>query len=336
MNLSNKERFLLHYLRNRQVDWGIDKPVMKLFEHCGRIIQDLKYAGYLIDDDYSYFLEVMDLPKLKALLKAMSLPTSGCKAELISRIKLNTSDIQRRAICSDLYYVLSESGLLEAEKYFSETKTRNQKLKNDLLLLIKKGMFKDAVYCMCESYEKEVIPPGIDTDWSDKESIWNSQQKGLALIKNYNWADLKNTDEFKQLLIRCMFFDSLIEHNLSKTIDLFLTDTTESLYCISLSTMFEKYDYTPTEPEKWFTYLDTKRYNAHQINMRNLLGKEEYRPLPDGEFNINESTIEHWKDIQEFDELLKKDIDAFPKTFQTFQKHKQQNSDKYRTWISNF
>lgn len=334
IGLTNKERFFLHYLRNRKMDWHIDAPVKDLFPNYKETISNLKENGYLTRDNHSYFLETMTIPELKNILKSLALPVSGKKAELTQRIIQNTSESQRKEICPDLYYVLTEKGILEEESYFSEHKKQNLQLKENILSLIKKGDFREAVYCMCESYAKEIIAPGIGIDWNDKEAIWNTKQKKLVKLQKYNFPDLDNSESFKQLLIKCLFYKILIEHELWKAIALFIDETNEILSCKSLSLFFEQYNYTPTESQKWYTYLSTKLFNIYQDNMHQVLKNESYEALPDGIYNISETTIELWKEYQKYELLSQQNIDGFPTTYETYKKHKANNSKKYQFWIS--
>lgn len=334
MILNDKEKFLLHYLNGRELNRGIDKPVQKLFEHYEQHIQILKNAGYLTDDDHSYFLEIKSIPELKKILKQFMLPTSGKRAELIERIKSNTTEMQRSDLCPTLYYVLTDKGIKENASFISQRKDNTHKLKLEIYNFIKSGDFKSAVFSMCTSYSQEVIPPGIDTDWNDKEQIWENQQKMLKQIQGYELSDLNNSDAFKDMLMKCAFYDSLIEHELWHSIDLFLGDTLELMNCKNLSCFFKKYNYDPSEEQKWYTYLSTKRYNSFQLNMCKTLKNDIYRPLKPNEFAINSQTVDLWKAMQEYNMLSQKEILNFPKTFQTFQKHKAMNDDKYKAWIS--
>lgn len=334
MILNDKEKFLLHYLNGRELNWGIDKPVQELFDYYEQHIQTLKNAGYLTDDDHSYFLETKNIPELKKILKQLKLPISGKKVELIERIKSNTTEIQRNDLCSTLYYVLTDKGIKENESFISQRKDKTRKLKLEIYNFIKSGDFKNAVFAMCVSYSQEVIPPGIGTDWTNKEQIWENQQKILKQIQGYELSDLNNSNAFKDILIKCVFYDSLIEHELWHSIALFVRDTREQLNCENLSHFFKKYNYDPSEDQKWYTYLSTKRYNSFQMNMSKTLNSDNYCPLQSNEFVVNSNTINLWKTLQEYDFLSQKRIANFPKTFQTFQKHKTMNDDKYKTWIS--
>ena len=333
MNLTSKEQFLLHYLKNRKTNQKIDEPVESLFPDYKQAIQNLELSGYLIRDNHSYFLETLTLNDLKQILHDLLLPVSGKKAELIERILNHTSEEQRALICPDLYFVLTENGICEEERYFSEYKERIYYMREKVLTKIKNGYFKEAVYCMCDSYANEVIPPGIGIDWNDKKQIWKSREKDLVEIQNYDWSDLNNTLEFIQLLVKCMFYENLIEHQLWNSINLFIGEALETISCNTLLLFFQKHTYTPNESEKWYTYLSTKRYNSFQESMRNILQDDSYHPLPLGEFSVTAPTIELWKSLQEYHILLEKDIKGFPKTFQTFQKHQMQNSEKYQSWL---
>ena len=76
MDLNEKEIFLLHYLRNRKIEWKIDEPVKDLFENYNLTFSKLKQNGYLKDDKHTYFLETMNTAKLIEILKFLSLSVS--------------------------------------------------------------------------------------------------------------------------------------------------------------------------------------------------------------------------------------------------------------------
>lgn len=334
MELSDKERFLLHYLKDRQIDWEIDESVKKLFRHCGRIIQDLKIAGYLVDDDHSYFLETKSIPELKDILKKLSLPQNGKKSELIERIKSHTSSVDRKEICSNLYYVLTDKGLMEEQKYWTHKKDSDYALKECVFQKISEGKYIEASQAMGNIYSKEILPPGIGTDWNDKVGIESRAKAAIDRIRNYDFSDLNNSYAFIEVLVKILYYDSIIEHNLQSSIFQFMSLLYEDIQCEKLDIFFQGKDYTPSESQKLFVYLDTKRYNAFQNHMRLLLKKNTYKPLPDGVFNINDATISGWKEYQIYSLLSSKNIEGFPKTFQTYQKHKSKNSEKYQFWIT--
>lgn len=68
--------------------------------------------------------------------------------------------------------------------------------------------------------------------------------------------------------------------------------------------------------------------------MQQVLKNESYEALPDGIYNISETTIELWKEYQKYEFLSQQNIDGFPTTYETYKKHKANNSKKYQFWIS--
>ena len=333
MELSDKEKFLLHYLRNRQIKWGIDESVKELFESYDQAIYNLKQSGYLIADDHSYFLETFSTSDLKAMLKDLKLPVLGKKKEFINRIKENTTEDQREKICPDLYYVLTEKGIAVDEKYKTVKRMEDTALKENIKQKIEVGNFTQASLEKGESYSRAVISPGIGVDWTDIAEIQRCAEAQQERLKNYDFSDLKNSKAYKELLFKALYYDIEIEHNLYISISKIVMQSEEKLNCPALDEFFVKKEFVPPELDKVFVYLDTKRFNAFQINMRKLLKKEKYLPLPDGKYKVDDRTIEYWKELSEYNLLSAKNIEGFPKTFQTFKKHKLQNSDKYIKWI---
>lgn len=331
--LSDNEIFLLHYLNGRMIKYGIDKPVKQLFPDFNKTMTSLKKNGYLEEDDHSYFLQCMNVFELKNLLKKLSLSTTGKKNELINRIISNTTEEFRESICPDLYYVLSPVGLEVDSKYIETKKENTRQMKECAFVFIKQGKFEKASLEKAKFYSSMPIPPGIGIDWSDKKQIKAQSKKCQEELKRYNFADLDNSQDYKDLLFKILYYDVEIENNLNTSIIKFIELSQEQLNCQNLDAFFEKKNYVPTENEKVFVYLDTKRYNRYQETMTKTSGSRQYNPLPPNEFKVSDSTIQLWKEYQEFSRLSNLKIKNFPKTFNTFQKHKHQNSEKYQSWI---
>jgi len=331
--LNNKERFLLHYLRNRKVSWKIDEPVKNLFDDYESTLFKLRQNGYLQDDEHSYFLEVANIEDLKSILRTLSLPVSGKKSELIERILTNTTEEQRSKICTDVYYVLSAKGILLDEEYKAQRKQESTSLKESMQQKISNGEFLEASLIMGENYSNQVISTGIGMDWSNQDSIKMHSKAKIERIEKYDFSDLKNSAEYINLIKKVLYYDSEIEHNLFKSISTFILPFGELIQCPDLDVFFKRKGYTPSEICKVYVYIDTKRYNAFQSHMRDFLKKDNYKPLPNGEFKVADSTLAFWKEFDEFKTLSQKEIPGFPKTFQTFQKHKHMNSDKYKSWL---
>lgn len=331
--LNENEIFLLHYLRNRKIEWRIDKSVKDLFENYNKTFSKLKQNGYLKDDDHTYFLEMMDIPKLKTILKSLSLSVSGNKKDLIERIITHTTETERSEICPDLYYILTEKALIIDEEYTAKTKAKNIMVKESMYQEIKEGNFIKASLLKADDYAKRPIPLGIGVDWNDTEYIITNSQKWMDIINKFDFSDLLNTDLYIDLLKKTLYYDDQIENHLYNSIKKFIIPFEETLNCPDLDNFFLQKNYMPSEIHKVFVYLDTKRFNAFQIRNQKLFNNNKYQPLPMGDFKVMDSTISLWKEFDEYHILSQKGITGFPKTYQTFHKHKHSNSDKYKNWI---
>lgn len=335
--LGEKETFLLHYLHHRKLEWKIDDPVKSLFSNYQNTISDLKKDGYLKDDDHSFFLEEMTIPDLKKILIDKSLTTSGKKKDLIKRILENTSSKERASICSDQYYVLTEKGLEINKIYCEKQKLQDLELKEYIANIIAAGKYTLASIEKAKAYSQYVIPPGIGIDWSNIEQVIISSEKNQLHVRQFDFSDLRNSASFKETLFKMLYYDIEIEHNLFKSITKYMHLCNEILDCPDLECFFQRRCYNPIESEKIFVYLDRKRYNALQVHMNNLCQDKKYTALPKGIFHISDQTIAAWKkeqeDREEFNCLSELGIEKFPKTFRTFQSHKNKNDEKYKFWI---
>ena len=337
-SLEKKEIFLLHYLHHRKIKQGIDLPVKELFKDYNRTISSLKERGYLKDDEHSFFLQEMNISDLKMILKKLSLPTFGKKIDLITRIVENTTSEERATMCSDLYYVLTSKGVEVDNEYIQNRKIQNENLKRTLLQEIKSGNYEQAAIIQANEYAQMPIPPGIGIDWTDLQKIQDSSKYTQNRLRKYDFSDINNSKNYKEILFQILYYDTVIENNLFVSISQFIDSEREKIDCPSIEKFFKEKGYMPTEVEKIFVYLDTKRFNEFQTNMRKTLKNEKYHPLPKGIFHISDQTINSWKrqreDREEFKQLSQLGIKGFPKTLQTFQKHKEKNDAKYHSWLN--
>lgn len=331
--LTEKEIFFLHYLRNRQIEWKIDEPVKRLFDNYQDVLSKLYQCNYLKIDDHSYFLEVMSIAQLKKILRNLQLPIAGKKEDLICRIVENTTADERVKICPVLYYVLTSKAIEIDEKYKQIKHDENIALKKIMLQKINNGQYIEAFMERAKIYSQQIIPPGIDIDWSDTSKIKKQATDELNKLHQYDFSDLNNTERYKELLIKALYYDN-IEQNLFSSIRLLVLPDKETLKCPALDIFFQKKKIPTNEIYKVFVYLDTKRFNAFQKNMNIFLKKDSYQPLSAGDFKISDNTISLWTSEEEYKILFQKEIKGFPKTFQTYVKHKNANSEKYKNWIS--
>lgn len=204
-SIGDKEIFLLHYLHHRKLEWKIDPPVKELFSDYEETISNLKQYGYLKDDDHSYFLEEMNVSDLKKILRDLSLPLSGKKAELIEKIINHTTPEERALICPDLYYVLTPKALDLDNDYIKQRRQQNNGLKELVFNEIASGNYEQASLVKAKTYSGCVIAPGIGIDWSDTERIKEFSLNEQNRLREYDFSDLNNSPEFTECLFQTLF-----------------------------------------------------------------------------------------------------------------------------------
>ena len=101
-----------------------------------------------------------------------------------------------------------------------------------------------------------------------------------------------------------------------------------------------------------FIYADTKMRNISAKQYYASCAKKDYEPkhrpviYEFGEFNLGfpskptekqlESIRINHRDIDLFNKMTLCNIEKFPKTFQTFYKHKKARSEKYQNWVQQY
>lgn len=346
--LDEKYKFLLHYLHARKKEWKIDEPVKDLFGDIAFAKNQLYRNGYLVEDHHTFFLQCMSVPELRALCKNCGLKTSKNKAELIEDIIEQTTEEERKTICDEEYYVLSPSGLKIDDEYKKKRKQETIDVKRCVENKVREGDYIGATLLKASFYSKMVIPPGIGVDWSDKVRIEESAKNRLMDLRKIDYSDLENTKQYKENLLKALYYDQDIENDLWKSIELFIDDTGEKISCSRIDEFFKKKGYVASEKCKVYFYLDAKRYNLYIDNVNKFseeaskrqgkmskgeIGYSKQKKLEPGEYRISDATIEYYKEHDDYVTLSGLNIDGFPKTFGTYQKHKSQNSEKYQMWM---
>ena len=284
-NLTDNEVFLLHYLNHREINWSIDSPVIDLFSNIDDTISKLKNLGYLQDDNHIEFLREGTVKDLKQILKDLGLKTSGNKESLVLRVIENTTIEQRASISSTLYYSLTTKGKDVDNKYKLRRKEESEKLKRNMARLIHEDEYQKAVNLMGRVYSSYPIPPGIGTGWSDPATLHHVASTALKTTTFLDFSDLSNSDNYKQILRKIMFFEETIGHNISNSIDMFSDYLNEALKCQKLEDfLFRKNANLDkiTERVKISIYLSTKRYIYNSQSLDN-----NWENLKEGDFLIS-------------------------------------------------
>lgn len=198
-----------------------------------------------------------------------------------------------------------------------------------------------------------IDPPGsIGMDWSDWESVWLSDSKYINFLNQENFSDLENSDKYITSLKGAIFVDYLFNFMDNWSVQQHKLLHSEEIRCPALESFLKDMQWDFNCVSRLFTYTDTKKQNitAKMYYSSSILNGYDlsYKPkiFEEGEYNLGfdnsipqrviDGRRKFLETYDQFLELRRFNIDKFPKTFQTFQKHKLANSEKYNRWIEQY
>ena len=214
-----------------------------------------------------------------------------------------------------------------------------------------KGDFQQAARIRQQIYALNT-PGTIGIDWRDWNGIWQMDNKYLTFLNNEDFSDLQNSAEYIHLFKSGIFVDRLWGFRDCWAINQIMKFTNEKFY----SPLLERF---LTSKKICFDSI-TREFIYEKTKMRNITAKQyyarwrEYGYTPKlqpiiynyGEYDlgfyerptakqINSMRIEYYN-FDLYDKMSCVNIDKFPKTYQTFQKHKKAKSEKYLNWIQQY
>lgn len=227
-------------------------------------------------------------------------------------------------------YKLSEMGEDKKCAYRMAEKLRERTMKNNVLSLCLNGDFIEASQARIQYEIESVIPHGIGSDWSNTTYHSMVLKRYIQAARELDLSDSWNTIDFKNL-IRAVHVASHIT-----VLDLFEAayrvelEIEEKLLCPDLESQLKEKCFRPNPP-KLYIYMNTK------FTIKNLLNTKSISKW-DGKYILGpyDCSDPFHAAIAEFERCRELGIDGFPKTFQTYYKHKKRNSEKYQNWISQY
>lgn len=225
-------------------------------------------------------------------------------------------------------YILSPKGKEIADGYFADYKAKNKKMLADVAEAIRSGNYEEAFFIRAKRYCEHVLPPGIGFDWSDADQVRESARKKLEHLRKINFDDLNNSDEFKEYLFKNAVYD---EKAKSIFDDLFPIE--ENINCPDLELFLQKRNAVISETNKRYVYLFTKISRNNLIPVNKTLHRNTSTNFNDG-WNVSDVWVKMAHDSYEYQKLSEMNIPKFPKTVTTYIKHKEQNSEKYQSWMN--
>ena len=210
------------------------------------------------------------------------------------------------------------------------------------------GDFKSAARIRQRAYALD--PPGsIGVDWGNWREIWKKDSRYVYFLELEDFSDSDNSYEKIAAMKSGIFIDYLFDFRDCWGVIKQSTLTSEPFHSNLLEQFLAEHDWAFECVNRELIYTDTKKrnisakiyYEAAQKN--GLLGLNSPQIFPIGEYDLGfyPGTPEHiiiarrrW--LETYDLFLamgRAGINKFPKTFQTFEKHKKTNSEKYQAWM---
>ena len=196
-------------------------------------------------------------------------------------------------------------------------------------------------------------PPGsIGVNWDCWEEIWARDSRYLDFLNLEDFSDVDNSPRKIESLKVGIFIDYLFDFKDCWGVRKQSTMLDEAFRSEALESFLKANAWDFKSENREIIYTQTKKQNiSAKIYYESIIGKglnDTVHPhiYENGEYYLGfypgtpESTINarrSWLKIyDEFINMSNANIDKFPKTFQTYHKHKLANSAKYQAWIAQY
>lgn len=256
-------------------------------------------------------------------------------------VEQNIEDLQKAGLIKKEkgVYVLTESGQEMRKAFRAQERARRKEMHQSAVDFALSGDYLSA-YNARAKYEKEsVIPHGISVNLGGGSNTpaWEAASEIPYNIQNYignscklDFSDCENSERFKEALRR---FYIGIEATGSNRIDIpddFEEKLGEKLNCPALDAQLAEKCQFP-DPPKLKIYFRTKVRVFNYISTK-LIKKW------DGNFDLGvyDCTSPLHATMAQYERMKTAGIEGFPKTFKTFEKHKKENSEKYKLWMAEY
>lgn len=218
------------------------------------------------------------------------------------------------------------------------------------------GKYKDAAKIRQHAYAKD--PPGsIGVDWSDWRNIWPKDKRYLSYLNAEKFSDLQNSKHYIQSMKASIFTEYLFGFRDGWGIQHHRDFCHEEICCPLLDKFLRQMDLE--EEARDIIYMSTIQRNISSriyidATKSNGLSTSRYPYMSyiyqNGEYylgilkgtpedqvkQILDGRRKYLKEYAQYEDMRQRDIEKFPKTFQTFQKHKRENSEKYQVWMQQY
>ena len=218
------------------------------------------------------------------------------------------------------------------------------------------GKYREAARVRQQAYGKE--PSGsIGGNWKDWPSVWEKDRKYLSFLKAEKFSDLKNSRQYIESMKASIFVDYLFDFRDGWGVDRHREFCQEAICCPLLDKFLQQMDleeelhdsvYMSTVKRNISSkiYIDSMKSTGISISrypyMSYIYQNGEYylgilKGTPENQVQkILAGRRKFLKDYAQYENMGAIGVERFPKTFQTFQKHKKANSEKYQEWMRQY
>lgn len=255
-------------------------------------------------------------------------------------IEQNIEDLQKVGLIKkeNGVYVLTDSGLEIRKTFRTQERARREEMHQSAVSLAMVGNYLEA-YNKRAKYEKNsVIPHGIhvslgggeDGTWVEETSLPYNVKNYIKASYRLDFSDCQNSEAFKDAM-RSLYVGMQITGigRLEPPKD-FEESIGEYLDCPALDKQLEEKCMFPNPP-KFRIYFDTK-VRVYNFTSTGVMDRW------DGQFflGVFDCTQPIHASMSQYDKMKNAEIEGFPKTFQTFEKHKKANDAKYKAWMDQY
>ena len=226
-------------------------------------------------------------------------------------------------------YILSERGQARRIAFRKRERERREKMHESVVRSVMNGNYLEGYNFRADYERNSIIPHGIFTGcnpWKEKHKIPRNLENYLECAHKLDFSDCNNSENFKNDLRKFYVAIAITGSNRLELPKDFESKHNEYLDCPNLERQLKE-KCLFRDPPKLRIYFNTK------VAIFNLMSTGVIK-FWDGNFNLGmyDCTVPVHAAIAEYKEMCAFHVVGIPKTFQTFFKHKQNNTVKYQNW----
>lgn len=196
------------------------------------------------------------------------------------------------------------------------------------------------------------FPGTIGVDWNYWPGIWETDSRYLRYLNAEDFSDMDNSDEKILCLKAGIFVDYLFDFRDFWGVRQQAAAIHEKFHSDAVEKFLQSKNWTFKSENREIIYARTKKSNiSAKIYLDSIQekGLRENAPpyiykkgeydlgfLPNASKRVIEGRRKWLETYEQYMDMSNAGIEKFPKTFQTFEKHKKLNDEKYLDWMRQY